>query len=162
MDHKRLNEEGVGSIPVESKVLSIVDHFDKEPTTEVNTDLGETRKTLTFILASMELEKNVKFDEEILDTFKEIILKDFKLEMFFNERKLHIVELEESMVLSRPLFNIEGKMLLNSEYKITKEVLKRLLKHHDLIGIKNPFFVYEKTPDKKFNFEEFIGKKIKI
>lgn len=160
--HKRLDEEGAGSIPIESKILCIVDHFDKAISNEVNAELEEKPKTLTVILAEMELEKNKKFDAEVLEIFKEVILKNFKLEMFFNERKIHIVELEESMVLSRPLFNQEGKMLLNSEYKITKEVLKRLQKHHDLVGIRNPFYVYEKTPDKAFNFEEFIAKKIKI
>nr|BDT27439.1 response regulator [Bacteriovorax sp. HI3] len=160
--HKRLDEEGASSIPLESKILCLVDHFDKEVSSSVNYELDERPKTLALILAEMEKEKGTRFDADIFESFKEIILKNFKLEMFFNERKIHIVELEESMVLSRPLFNIEGKMLLNSEYKITKEILKRLLRHHDQIGIKNPFYVYEKTPEKRFNFEEFISKKIKV
>lgn len=160
--HKRLDEEGASSIPIESKILAIVDHFDKMVSVDYNAELGEKPESLPQILALMDKEKGKKFDPEILETFKEIILKDFKMEMFFNERKIHIVELEEAMVLSRPLFNIEGKLLLNSDYKITKEMLKRLLKHHDLVGIKNPFYVYEKVPDKKFSFEEVIGKKTKI
>ena len=160
--HKRLDEEGASSIPVESKILCIVDCFDKEISAEVNHELEEKPKTLPSILAAMEHQKNIKFDAETFEVFKDVILNNFKLEMFFSERKIHIVELEEGMVLSRPLFNVEEKMLLNSEYKITKDLLKRLLKHHDLIGIKNPFYVYEKSPDKKFNFEEFIAKKIKV
>ncbi|MBY0415606.1 MAG: response regulator [Bdellovibrionales bacterium] len=160
--HKRLDEEGAASIPIESKILSIVDHFDKEIHTEVNQELDEKPKTLTSIIAEMEQEKNKRFDSDILDVFKDVILKNFKLEMFFNERKIHIAELEEAMVLSRPLFNIEGKMLLNSEFRINKEVLKRLNKHNEQIGIKNPFYVYATVPEKSFNFEELISKKIKI
>ncbi len=160
--HKRLDEEGASSIPLESKILAIVDHFDKEVHAEVNHDLEEKPKNLTVIIAEMEKDKNKKFDADILEKFKEVILKNFKLEMFFNERKIHIAELEEAMVLSRPLFNLEGKMLLNSEFKITKEVLKRLQKHHDHIGVKNPFYVYAKVPERSFNVEELISRKIKI
>jgi len=160
--HKRLDQDGSASVPIESKILAIVDHFDKEIHREVNSELGEAPKNLTVILMEMEKEKNKKFDAELFDVFKELILKNFKLDMFFNEKKIHISELEESMVLSRPLFNQEGKMLLNSEFKISKEVLKRLQKHHEAIGIKNPFHVYEKVPENKFNYEEFISKKIKI
>lgn len=158
--HTRLDTQGGTGIPIESKILAIVDSFDKLVNMEVNKELDEKPKTLPDILNIMELEKGSRFDVDILDVFKEVIQKDFKLDAFFNERKIHIVELEEGMVLSRPLFNVEGKMLLNSEYKITKLVLKRLHNHNDLVGIKNPFYVYQVSPEKTFNFEELISKKI--
>ncbi|MDO9181538.1 MAG: response regulator [Bacteriovorax sp.] len=160
--HKRLDEEGASSIPLESKILAIVDFFDKEVNKEFDRELDEKAKTLTEILGSMVAEKGKRFDAEVLDLFNEIILKDFKLEMFFNETKIHMTDMEDGMVLSRPLFNIEGKMLLNSEYKISKEVISRLFKHNQIIQIKCPMYVYTKAPEKTFNFEELVGKKIKI
>jgi putative nucleotidyltransferase with HDIG domain len=116
--HKRLDGDGASDIPIESKILAIADSFDKEVNKEIDTSLDEKPRTLTDIIGSMMNEKGKKFDAEIMDTFKEIILKDFKLEMFFNETKIHLTDIEDGMVLSRPLFNIEGKLLLNSEYKI--------------------------------------------
>jgi response regulator RpfG family c-di-GMP phosphodiesterase len=159
--HKRIDGEGGGSIPIESKILAIVDHFDKEVNKDIDRELGELPRTLPDIIGSMAAEKGTRFDGDILETFKEIILNDFKLDMFFNESKLHSTELTEGMVLSRPLFNIEGKLLLNSEYKITKEVISRLFRHNDITPMKNPIYVYLKSPEKAFNFEELVGKKIK-
>lgn len=159
--HLRIDEEGGGQLSTECKILAIVDYFDKEVSLDKKHD-DEKPRTLTDIIGSMLEEKGKRFDAEILDIFKEVILNDFKLEMFFNETKIHLTEIEDGMVLSRPLFNIEGKMLLNSEYKITKDVISRIYKHHKLTAIKSPFYVYTKAPDKVFNFEEFLGKKIKI
>jgi putative nucleotidyltransferase with HDIG domain len=160
--HKRLDGDGASDIPIESKILAIADSFDKEVNKEIDTSLDEKPRTLTDIIGSMMNEKGKKFDAEIMDTFKEIILKDFKLEMFFNETKIHLTDIEDGMVLSRPLFNIEGKLLLNSEYKINKEVISRLFKHNSVIAVKNPIFVYTKAPEKAFNFEELVARKIKI
>ena len=92
--------------------------------------------------------------------FDDRTVNSVKLEMFFKETKVHFIDIEEGMILSRPLFNIEGKMLLNSDYKITKEIIVRLFKHHKVIPIKSPFYVYTKAPEKTFNFEEFLAKKI--
>lgn len=160
--HKRPDDEGGKDIPIESKILAIVDYFDKEINKDFNRELDEKPRTLSDILGSMMLEKGSRFDGEVLEIFNEIILKDFSLDMFFNESKIHISDIEDGMVLSRPLFNIEGKMLLDSEYKLTKDVIARIFKHNNVIAIKNPFYVYTKAPEKTFNFEEFIGKKIKI
>lgn len=160
--HKRPDEEGGGEISIEAKILAIVDHFDKVVTKEFNREVAEKPRTLSEILGEMIELKNKKFDAELVEVFKEIILKDFKLDSFFNEKKIHITDLEVGFVLSRPLLNIQGKMLINSEYVITKEVISRLFKHHNVIPIKTPIFVYEKTPEKGFNFEEMMGKKIKL
>ena len=159
--HKRLDLDGAGDIPIESKILAVVDHFDRLVNMEFDQELDEKARTLPDVLRIMELEKDKKLDSEVFEIFKTIILNDFKLDMFFNEIKIHITELEEGMVLSRPLFNIEGKMLLNSEYKITKTLIARIFKHNDITAIKNPFYIYAVVPEKKFNFEEIV-KKIKI
>lgn len=159
--HKRIDDEGGSNLPIESKILAIVDHFDKEVTKEFNREVDEKPRTLSEILGEMLEQRNKKFDVELVETFKEVILKDFKLDSFFNEKKIHITELEVGMVLSRPLLNIQGKMLMNSEYIMSKEVIARLFKHHEIIPINGPIFVYEKAPEKGFNFEEMIGKKIK-
>ena len=155
------SEEGK-SLSTETKILSIVDHFDKLVTKEFDKELDEKPKALTEILAEMEALQGIQFDPEILLTFKEFIIKDFKLDLFVNENKIHFTEIEEGMILSRPLLNIHGKILLNSEYKLTKDVIQRIFKHHQIIPIKSPLYVYAKTPDKAFNFEEMILKKIKV
>jgi response regulator RpfG family c-di-GMP phosphodiesterase len=155
------SEEGK-SLSVETKILSIVDHFDKLVTKEFDKELDEKPKTLTEILAEMEVMKGIQFDPDIFVTFKDFIIKDFKLDSFVNEAKIHLTDIEEGMILSRPLFNVHGKVLLNSEYKLTKDVIQRIFKHHQIVPIKNPLYVYAKTPDKAFNFEEMILKKIKV
>ncbi len=160
--HKRADSSGYDSVPIGSKIISIVDYFDKEINKEIDSDLGEKKRTLTDILATMKQESGAKFDKDLLFQFSEIVIKDFKLENFFNETKLHITELREGMILSRPMFNVTGKMLLNSEYKMTKEIIGRIFKHNAVCEVKNPVFVYSKSPDKVFHFEEFIAKKIKI
>ena len=160
--HTHFQSEEGKSLSVETKILSIVDHFDKLITKEFDKELDEKPKTLTEILAEMETLQGVQFDPDIFATFKEFIIKDFKLDNFVNESKIHLTEIEDGMILSRPLLNVHGKILLNSEYKLTKDVIQRIFKHHQIIPIKSPLYVYTKTPDKAFNFEEMILKKIKI
>lgn len=156
--HKRFDDQNAGQILKEAKILAVVDYFDKVVNKEKKDD--EVQRTLADIIGEMMAEKGKKFDPEIMDNFKEIIERDFKLEMFFKETKVHFIDIEEGMILSRPLFNIEGKMLLNCDYKITKDIIVRLFKHHKVIPIKSPFYVYTKAPEKTFNFEEFLAKKI--
>lgn len=103
--------------------------------------------------------KGTHFEPVLFTTFKEFVLKDFKLDSFVNESKIHMTEIEEGLSLSRPLFNLSGKVLLSSEYIITKNVIDRIFKHHELTPIKNPLNVYAKTPVEIFNFEEVILKK---
>ena len=160
--HVHFNSEEGKSLTVETKILCIVDYFDKVVTKEFNKELDEKPKTLTEILAEMESLKGTHFDPELFTTFKEFVIKDFKLDNFVNETKIYMTEIEEGMILSRPLFNVHGKILLNSEYKMTKDVIERIFKHHGLTPIKNPLHVYAKTPEKIFNFEEMILKKIKV
>jgi putative nucleotidyltransferase with HDIG domain len=158
--HKRLDEDGANEIPVGSKVLAIVDYFDKEVTKERSDDVQP--RSLADIIGFMEGQKGKMFSVDEMDAFKEVVLTEFKLGHFLNETKIHLTEIEEGMVLSRPLFNIDGKMLLNSEYKITKEVISRIFKHNQMTKIKSPFYVYTKTPEKEFNFNEFLASKIKV
>lgn len=160
--HVEVNSEAGKSMSMESKILMIVDSFDKEVSKEYDKDLGEKSKTLSEILGEMVGKKGLVFDAELIEKFKELILTNFKLESFVNEIKIHPTELEEGMVLSRPLFNVDGKILLNSEYRITKEVILRIFKHNQVVAIKSPLSVYAKAPEKVFNFEELILKKIRI
>lgn len=160
--HVEVNTEAGKSMSMESKILMIVDSFDKEVSKEYDKDLGEKSKTLSEILGEMVGKKGLVFDAELIEKFKDLVLTNFKLESFVNEIKIHPTDLEEGMVLSRPLFNIDGKILLNSEYRITKEVIVRIFKHNQVVAIKSPLFVYAKAPEKVFNFEELILKKIRI
>lgn len=160
--HKNIDSPDGNSIPIESRILAIIDYFDKEVNKEIDRELEEKPRTITDIIGTMLALKGTKFDSDIMDRFADIIQNDFKLESFFNESKLHLSDIQEGMMLSRPLFNIQGKLLLNSEFKITKDVITRLYKHHRIVEIQNPIYVYTKTPEKVFNFEELIVKKIKI
>ncbi len=160
--HVHFQSEEGKNLSAETKILSLVDHFDKLVTKEFDKELDEKPATLTDILAQMEALKGTQFDPDIFAIFKEFIIKDFKLDSFVNENKIHLTEIEEGMILSRPLLNIHGKILLNSEYKLTKDVIQRIFRHHQIVPIKNPLFVYAKAPEKAFNFEEQILKKIKV
>lgn len=160
--HIQFQSEEGKSLSIETKILCIVDYFDKLITKEFDKELDEKPKTLTEVLAEMETMKGSHFAPDIFITFKEFVIKDFKLDNFVNEAKIHLTDIEDGMILSRPLLNVHGKILLNSEYKLTKDVIQRIFKHHQIIPIKSPLYVYAKTPDKAFNFEEMILKKIKV
>lgn len=160
--HVEADSEAGKKMSIESKILMIVDYFDKAVSKEYEKDLGEKAKTLSEILGEMVNQKGLVFDAELIEKFKELVLTNFKLESFVNESKIHLTELVEGMILSRPLFNVDGKILLNSEYRITKEVIVRIFKHNQVVAVKSPLFVYAKAPEKVFNFEELILKKIRV
>lgn len=158
--HKRLDDKSAGEISQEARILAIVDHFDKEVTKEFDREVDEKPRTLVDIISEMEKFINLKFDSELMGQFKEMILEEFKLTSFFNEDKMFITDLREGMVLSRPLMNVQGKMLLNSEYLLTKEVIGRLIRHNQVIPVVNAIYVYNKPPEKAFNYEDQIAKKV--
>lgn len=158
--HKRLDDPSSGEIEIGSRLLAIVDHFDKEVTKEFDREVDEKPRTLVDIIGEMEKEINLRFDNDLMIAFKEMILEEFKLDSFFNEEKIHITELREGMVLSRPLLNVNGKMLLNSEYLINKEVISRLFRHNKITPLTDVIYIYKKPPEKSFNYEEQVAKKV--
>ncbi len=158
--HKRLDDPNSGEIPKACKILSIVDYFDKQVTKEIDKELDEKPRTLVDIISEMEAEVNKRFDSELMKEFKKMILEEFKLDSFFSEERIHISEMREGMVLSRPLLNIQGKMLLNSEYILSKDVIERLFKHNTAIPMAKVIYIYKKAPEKAFNYEEQVSKKV--
>jgi len=154
-----LNLATDSSAAIESKILAIVDHFDKKIHATSKND--EKTIILTDIFAEM-FDHPELFDQTTLISFKEIILNDFKLTAFFNERKIHLTDMEEGLVLSRPLYTVEGKMLLSAEYRLTKDIIIRIFGHNKMTPIRLPLYVYEKNPEKPFNYNEFLESKIKI
>ncbi len=160
--HLSFQSEGGASQSDETKILHLVDYFDKEITKEFSQELGEKAKTLTEIFGTIEKLKGIEFDPKIVDVFLKETLKNFQLENMTTEDKIHFIDLKEGMVLSRPLFNVKGKILLNSEFLITQDVIERLYRHHQGTNIQSPIFIYAKKPDKVFNFDEMILNKVKI
>lgn len=159
--HMKASEKDFSGLCNETKILSIVDYFDKK-LHHSKYNVVEHELSLSDIINEMEIEMKELFDPEMFNIFKDSILKNLKLDVFMQESKVHLIDLEDGNILSRPIFTETGKLLLNSDYKITKDIIIRLFEHNKFTPIKLPLFIYTKKSEKPFNFSEFIESKIKI
>lgn len=121
-------------IPLGSKIISVINDYDEIKLL--------TRKALEPSKIISQIENNVesRYDPQIFQTFKELILEGDPLK---NYEYINFGKLKVGMVLAQSLKTVIGPDLLKAETEITENHLQILQRFYDYDKMITPFKVYK-------------------
>ncbi|MFH1998960.1 MAG: HD domain-containing phosphohydrolase [Planctomycetota bacterium] len=130
------------SIPLGSRILAVADAWDKltEMKMEINECIKDYKKNnpdappeksaqdLEWAAAAYYLKKRafIHFDPDVVKAFLVILKRSGG--RCKKEKGLRLAELEEGMLLSRPLYSSKGRFLLSYNTRLTQEILVKMAK----------------------------------
>ncbi len=142
--HLRENMDGSGQpdglkgdqIPAGSRILSMVDYFD------TLFFINQEAKTPEEALKGVFSKVDTLFDARIFPHLQEVVAEKYSKADRPDDKKIHLSELKEGMVLSRDLKTITNVLLLPKDKKVTRSHLKKIVKYQKIDPIASGVYIY--------------------
>lgn len=139
--HHLDENDQTNEIPLASKIIAVADEFDKSMNVRVQKETYSPRK----VLEKMKESSITLFDIKVIEALEDYLLKEKMLDEVPAEIEVNILELKEDMVLSRALRTKAGNLLLNADFKISRDMLDRIWKRHKSDPVVDEIYVYKKS-----------------
>jgi hypothetical protein len=128
-------------IPLGSRIIAVADYYDKA----LNMKSGHEANIPNKVINDMVSLAGERFDPLILNCFVDMMKEVIKKEQELYETEISLYELREGMILAKPLETRSGRVMLGADFKITKDILERIWKHHLNDSLVTDVYIYKRS-----------------
>ncbi len=128
-------------IPLGARIVAVADAYDKA----LNIRKGHESKTPVMLVEELKNLAGFKYDPNVVKAFINFLTKENLLHNNRHEKMISLYELRSGMVIAKPLYQKNGKLVLNTGFEIDDDILERLWKKHLQEPIETEVYVFEKV-----------------
>jgi len=127
-------------IPLGSRIIAVADAYDKS----LHLMRGHESKTPQKLVDELKNLAGFRYDPNVVKAFIQYLNKEKLIHNNVQEKCINLYELQPGMILARPIHLQTGKLMVNMDIELTKDLIDRIFKRHMDEPVETEVFIYER------------------